>query len=133
MDVQTFTPDDSASALIAMFQADLGDHTGPFGLLAQFRVHQGAETRVSSYFEEARSRTLSDPGCLAFEVNRHAADYRRFVVYERWGSLAALDAHLRMPHTVKLRDALNQLIDGLPEFIALTPTELRVGGPEAAS
>ncbi len=123
MDVQTFTPDDTVAAIIGKFRSDLGEHTGPFGLLVQFRVHDGAESQVRQRFGEAQGPTLRDSGCMAFEMSRHATDCRRFFVHERWISLAALDAHLRTPHASTLRDAFNQFIDGLPEFSVLIPID----------
>jgi hypothetical protein len=46
MDVQTFTPDDTVAAIIGKFWSELGEHTGPFGLLVQFRAHEGMESQV---------------------------------------------------------------------------------------
>jgi hypothetical protein len=77
MDAQTFTPDDSVSAIISKFGSDLGKRTGPFGLLVQFRVHIGVEAQeVREHFDKARPPTLQDPGCIAFEVSQHALDRR---------------------------------------------------------
>ena len=126
MDAQNFTPDDTASEIVGRIRIDVGQHTGPFGLLVQFRVIEGVEPQVSAHFTQARLPTLRDSGCLAFELSRHAADPRRFAVYEKWNTLAALDAHLRTPHASKLRNAFNQLIDGFPEFTVLIPTDLQV-------
>ena len=116
---QTITPADDVSAIIGMFRSELPDPTQPFTLLARFRVRDGVHAQVERLFGEARIPTLREPGCVAFEMSRHASDARRFVVYERWKSLADLDAHLRTPYTTKLREAFNALIDGLPEFHVL--------------
>jgi quinol monooxygenase YgiN len=123
LDAQTFAPDDSTSAIISKFRSDLGKRTGPFGLLVRFQVRSGAEAQVQDHFDEVRPRTLRDPGCIAFEMSRHATDPCRFVVYEKWSDLGALDVHLRTPHASKLRHAFNQLIDGLPEFSVLLPID----------
>ncbi len=121
MEGQTIAPADDVSAIVGMFRSELADPTQPFILLARFRVHDGAHAEVERLFGGARIPTLREPGCVAFEMSRRANDARRFVVYERWKSLADLDAHLRMPYTIKLREAFNALIDGLPEFDVLVP------------
>jgi quinol monooxygenase YgiN len=49
------------------------------------------------------------------------SDPTRYVVYERWQSLADLEAHLRTPHTTSLIAALTETLVGTPDFRVLTP------------
>ena len=39
-----------------------------------------------------------EPGCLEYSVFRSKLDPTLFVLWERWESQAALDAHCRTPH-----------------------------------
>ena len=119
---QTVSPADDVSAIVEKFRSELVDPTRPFTLLARFGVHDGAHAQVETLFAEARTPTLREAGCLAFEISRQASDSRRFVVYEKWRTLADLDAHLRTPYVTRLRTAFNELIDELPEFTVLLPT-----------
>jgi quinol monooxygenase YgiN len=119
MNAQSFAPEDSISALVRMIESDLGSFAGPFWLLVQFRVREGTELEIPSLFESARSLTLKDRGCIAFDLNQHAVDCNRFSVVEQWKSIDDLDAHLRTGHTTTLRNALNGLIEGLPHFTVL--------------
>lgn len=121
MDEKVFTPADDVTAIIGMFRKELVDPARPFALLVHFRVHAGVSARVRALFAEARVPTLRDTGCITFDLNEHASDPRRYVVHEKWNSLADLDTHLRTSHASALRTAYNGLIDGVPEFTVLVP------------
>jgi len=58
---------------------------------------------------------------LAFQVHADPGDPTRLLVYERWASLAALEAHLRTAETTRLRQDLKSCIIGVPEFDVLAP------------
>jgi len=121
MNSLTIDPQDDVSAIIAMFRAQLKDPTRPFTLLVRFQTADSHWTNAESAFAVARKSTLKEKGVVAFELNRDASNPSRFVVYERWRSLADLEEHLRTPYITKLRDEFNQIIVGAPEFIVLTP------------
>ena len=72
-------------------------------------------------FARALRPTRQERGFLSFDLNRQPSDPDVVVVYERWRSLADLEAHLRAPYVVALREALNGLVVALPEFSVLTP------------
>jgi quinol monooxygenase YgiN len=113
---------DDVSTIIEAFRAKLRHPERPLSLLVRFEVGQADEGRVEAAFGAARSLTLSEPGCVAFTLNRDALVSRRFVVYEQWRSLADLEAHLRTGYVSRLRSEFNELIVGAPEFHVLLPT-----------
>ncbi len=124
MNERTFTPSDDVSAIVGMFGRQLEHPEQPFTLLVRFLVRDGTQDDVVSQFAEARALTLNDPGCLAFELNWYA-DGKRFIVHEKWRSLADLDAHLRTAHADGLRRAYDAVIVGVPEFDVLVPWQNR--------
>lgn len=112
---------DEVSAVISQFRAELSDASGPLTVLAFIRVKDGADKKLESSFAKARIPTLKEAGVISYELNRKPKGGNRFMVYERWENLAALDAHLRMPYIATLRDEFNGLIEGTPEFQVLIP------------
>ena len=119
MEAQTFTQNDEMSTIVTLFGRQLANPDRPFTLLGRFRIQNGKHDLVESLFAEARVPTVLEKGCLAFEISRHADDAGQFVVYEKWLTLADLDAHLHKPYTSKLRSAFDALIVGTPEFNVL--------------
>jgi len=114
-------PQDEVSSVVTMFGAQLKDPTRPFTLLVRFQIGEGMHEDAEAAFAKARELTLRENGVIAFELNREARNASRFVVYERWKSLAALEEHMRTPYITKLRRAFNEMIVGTPEFHVLTP------------
>lgn len=51
---------------------------------------------------ELRDATVREDGCLGYEVSRGNEDRNMFVLYEKWRDQAALDAHFKMDHFVRL-------------------------------
>lgn len=109
------------SNLIAAFGAELYDRAQPFGLLVRFEVRKGTEDEVINAFQAARTPTSQEAGVLTFELHQEGRTPSQFVVYERWRSLADLDAHLRTSYITALRACLDRLIVGAPEFRVLNP------------
>lgn len=113
--------DDDVSAIIASFGAALQDVSTPLAILAQFQVRDGMQDLVEAAFAEASVSTAEEPGVIAYQVHRERQAPTRFVVYERWRSLADLDAHLRTPYIRALRRVIDGAVVGTPEFRVLMP------------
>ena len=114
-------PDDDVSAIIAMFAEGLPDPTGPLAILVQFHVREGTQELVEAAFAEAGVATAAEPGAIVYGLHRERREPTRFVVYERWRSLADLEVHLRTPYITALRRLLDGLIIDTPEFRVLAP------------
>ncbi len=52
--------------------------------------------------ENARASLALEPGCRQFDVCRDPADATVFFLYERYDDEAAVQAHLRSPHFLRL-------------------------------
>ena len=113
--------DDSATVL-RVLEAELRDPAKPLSLLVRFAVEAGDVEKVEASFGKARSLTLNELGCRAYELNRDPRDPCRFVVFEQWRSLADLEAHFRKDYFATVRAELDQMIVGTPEFQVLLPT-----------
>jgi len=112
---------DAVSSIIAHFGVQLEDPAKPFALLVHLRFREGTQDAVSAAFARARPLSLADKGVLAYHLNQDPKDTSRFVVYERWASLADLEAHLRTPHVTTLREEFDAMIVGTPDFHVLVP------------
>ena len=58
----------------------------------------------------------AEPGSVSHEVSRDAQQPERFVFFERWQDLAALQAHFRVEASRQFAKALAQLCEGRPEM-----------------
>lgn len=50
--------------------------------------------------DRLRHHTISEPGCLYFEIFRDQENPKRFTLWECWTGQEALDAHFQEPHTL---------------------------------
>jgi quinol monooxygenase YgiN len=112
---------DDVASIIGAFGAQLAGTSGSLALMVRFGVQEADVPRVQAGFAAIRTPTLAESGCLRFELNREARNPARFVVYERWRSLADLEAHLRTSYVAELRRQLDAVIVGVPEFHVLLP------------
>lgn len=117
----TSTPADAVSGIIAAFGAQVNDPAEPLALVARFRVRAGGQEPVERAFAAAARETRKEAGALAYALHREAGDPGVFVVYERWRSLGDLEAHLRTPYITELREVIDAVLDGDPDFRVLLP------------
>ncbi|MGF1644260.1 MAG: antibiotic biosynthesis monooxygenase [Thiotrichales bacterium] len=73
-------------------------------------VHVRVKSEHIAEFIEATARnhagSVSEPGCLRFDVLRAADDPHCFVLYEAYRTAAAAAAHKQTPHYAIWRDAV---------------------------
>jgi quinol monooxygenase YgiN len=118
----TIGASDDSAAILRVVGAELRDPAKPLSLLIRFAVEAGDVEKVEASFDEARSMTLNEPGCRAYELNRDPRDPCRLVVFEQWRSLADLEAHFRKDYFATVRAELERMIVGTPELQVLLPT-----------
>ena len=107
------------SSSVALFKAQLKDPGRPFALLVRFRVKEGTQERCEAAFAAAGTPTRNEKACLAFDLNRDAADETRYVTYERWKNLADLENHLQTPYITSLIIDLLEMLAEPPEIQVL--------------
>lgn len=113
----------SEHPVIAFVRAKVTDPSRPFTLVADLaaRPGRGDEVAASILASGAVDLTRSEPGCVAYDVCRDADSPDRFVAYECWRDLAALEQHVATRHFAAVGAALEGLLAGAPEVRVLTP------------
>src|SRR5689334_9970231 len=105
--------------IVAQVRGKLKDTEKPFTLGVLLQVKDGSQERFEAAFAKAVGPSRKEKGCRAYDLNRDAETPTRYVVYERWQNLAALDAHTRTPHFTALLGEVGELLAGPPEVKVL--------------
>ncbi|HQR09189.1 MAG TPA: putative quinol monooxygenase [Gemmatales bacterium] len=100
--------------IIAAVKSQVKDVTLPFNMSVHASIKPGTSAPFEAAFTECIKLTRKENGCIAYDLNRSYEEPNKYINYERWASVAALDAHLNAPHTVKLLTAIAPFLDGSP-------------------
>jgi quinol monooxygenase YgiN len=65
---------------------------------ARWRAKEGEVETVKVHALRMAVASRQEPGCLEYRVHQAAGDPREFLLYERYESMAAIDAHRSTPH-----------------------------------
>ena len=60
---------------------------------------------------EGVAPTREEPGCLSVHAFRSIRDPQRFYIHSRWKDVEAFEHHASLPHTVRLLERVEPLID----------------------
>lgn len=112
---------DKENPVITAVKARLKNPDKPFTLLVRVQVKEGAEKQFEAAFAKAITATRKEKGNLAYDLNRDTQNSSRYLVYERWKDLTALEAHLKSPHIQALFAELPKVTDGAPDSQILVP------------
>jgi quinol monooxygenase YgiN len=112
---------DKRNPVITAVKARLKDPNKPFTLIVRVQVKEGADKQFEAAFAKAIPASRKEKGNLAYDLNRDTENPSRYVVYERWKDLAALEAHLKTPHINALFAELPKVTEGAPESQVLLP------------
>lgn len=93
--------------------------------VAIFVAKPGAEDKLEALFRSVIATTLTEEGCISYQLNRDLDNPRRFVWTEEWESRALLEKHAAAPHIKAILAEIPALVDSA-EVIALRKLE---GGP----
>lgn|SRR5262245_14351527 len=115
------TDDKDLHPIAAKVKSELKDPAKPFTMTVNLQVRDGAAERFEAAFAKALRATRKEKGCVAYDLNRNAKDTSRYIVYERWKSLADLESHLRSDHITTLLGELKDLLAGEPDVSVLLP------------
>ena len=67
-------------------------------VVARYVVSEGHESSVARLLRKNAEASRAEPGCLEFSVYQEIDDPRAFLLYERYTSEEAFQAHRRTPH-----------------------------------
>jgi quinol monooxygenase YgiN len=98
--------------VVALVKSKVQDPAKPFALFVAIKAKSGQEKALEAAFAPCIAATKKEAGCLAYELNRDPDDPTNYVMFEKFKSVAALDAHLKQGHTTKLLKALEPLTEG---------------------
>lgn len=73
--------------------------TAPRQLYAEFIALQGSEARVAELAVGLVADVRAEPGCLRFDAFTRQDDPRHWVVFERYESEEAFEAHIASDHS----------------------------------
>lgn len=109
--------------VIALVRSKLSDPKQAFTIIANLAAHPGRGDQFAAAVARsgAVGLTRAEPGCLTYDISRDTDAPDRFVAYEQWRDLAALQAHLETAHFAAVGAALAELLDGAPTVRVLTP------------
>jgi quinol monooxygenase YgiN len=120
--VQARAADDKKEdPILANVKTRVKDPKKQFTLVIRLKVKEGSAEKFEAAFAKASRETHKEKGCIAYDLNRDTEDAARYVVYERWKNLAALEEHLKSDYIKALLAALPELLDGAPEPSVLLP------------
>jgi quinol monooxygenase YgiN len=107
--------------LVAKIKSELKDPSKPHTWIVSLQVKDGMQAKLEAALAKAAKETHNDKGCLAYDLNHDVKEPRRYLIYERWKSLADMEAHLNSPRITTLEGELKELLSTPPERQLLVP------------
>jgi quinol monooxygenase YgiN len=89
-------------------------------VVARYVVSEGHDSTVARLLRKNAEASRTEPGCLEFSVYQEIDDPRAFLLYERYTSEDAFQAHRRTPH---FEDIIEQQVAPLLDERAWTRVE----------
>ena len=90
---------------------------GSFSLIVSFQVKKGEEKTLLDAAKPCIAATVKEKGCKRYELHQDLETPTKFVLFERWDSVADIEAHMGAAHTKKLLGTLAKVADGPPAFV----------------
>lgn len=91
-------------------------------VVARYRATRGEESTVSDLLRANAQASRAEPGCLEFSVYQEIDDPQAFLLYERYTSEDAFQAHRQTPH---FQDIIEKQVAPLLDERAWTRLEPR--------
>lgn len=80
-------------------------------IFARFYARAGQQHAVEQSIRDVLNPTREESGCLSIHAFRSTRDARLFYVHAKWKDEAAFEKHIRLPHTQRFVERVEQLID----------------------
>jgi quinol monooxygenase YgiN len=107
--------------LTARLEAKLGPGEKPFTLLVTVKIKAGQGEKFEAAAAKAAAATRKESGNVAYDFHRDLDTPDRYLLFERWKSVAALKEHLAAAHTQEFLRLVGELGDGPPQIQLFTP------------
>ncbi|MBP7949264.1 MAG: antibiotic biosynthesis monooxygenase [Verrucomicrobiales bacterium] len=105
----------------ADIKAQLKDPSKPFTVLVEFHVKPGTEKEFRKAVQNSVRNTRKEPGNAAYSCHQDVKDPTRFVFFEIWRSIPALEEHLGKDYVKTLLGKAEELSAEPPTIRVLTP------------
>ncbi|PZR94237.1 MAG: antibiotic biosynthesis monooxygenase [Stutzerimonas stutzeri] len=80
-------------------------------VIARLKAKSGMEDIVGESLKRLIEPTRAEAGCLEYVLHRDNNNPAIWILYERWLSRAALDAHFQQPYMQQLLERAPQMLD----------------------
>ncbi|MEQ7154541.1 putative quinol monooxygenase [Brevundimonas aurifodinae] len=94
-----------------------------FSLIAEIRAKPIQAEAMKTRLLALVAPTLEEPGCLDYRLHQSQTDPRQFLIFERWTSREALDAHFARPYLVDFIARQDEVLDGSIEMRFFDPLD----------
>lgn len=81
-------------------------------VLWEAKAKPGREADMKAFMTGAVTASRHDAGCIDYEAHEVEGQAGTFIIYERWISRDALDAHLHAPRMQELAPQLLEMMEG---------------------
>jgi quinol monooxygenase YgiN len=92
----------------------------PLTVVARVRAKTGQETRLRLELQRLVAPTLTEAGCLRYDLHESTTEPRWFLLYETWKSEADLQAHFQTSYLKAFFQMAPELTDGPSEITKWT-------------
>jgi quinol monooxygenase YgiN len=89
---------------------------GSFSLIVSFQVKKGEQKTLLDAAKPCIAATVKEKGCKRYELHQDLETPTKFVMFERWDSVADIEAHMGAAHTKKLLAIVAKIADGPPRI-----------------
>jgi quinol monooxygenase YgiN len=89
-------------------------------VVARVRAKTGQETRLRQELQRLVAPTLTEAGCLRYDLHESTTEPGWFLLYETWKSEADLQAHFRTSYLKAFFHMVPELADGPSEITKWT-------------
>ena len=79
-------------------------------VIAELSLKPGSTEKASAEARKVVAETVKENGCIFYQMHLNVGDPTKLIVVERWGSRAALDAHMHTPHLKAWREAGKEFV-----------------------
>jgi quinol monooxygenase YgiN len=107
--------------IITFVKSRIHDANKPFTIIVAVQVKDGSGKTFEDAFVKALPLTRKEKGSIGYDLNRDARDSKRYLVYERWKSLADLENHIKTDYIKALLKVFGDVSEGTPELQVLVP------------
>jgi len=83
---------------------------------AMLKATDGKGDELEQAFKKLVPKVLNDPGTIVYTVHRNIDDPNKFLVYEKYESREALQAHSQTEHFKEFGRAIRGMLAGRPDI-----------------